>query len=80
MMFSPTVVYDFAGKENDYNEKAADEPPFRDMRDIATAIQALANTALKLAEYDKATGHEDDRSMLADLREALIAARTRTDP
>jgi hypothetical protein len=33
-----------------------DEPPFRDKRDIATAIKALANTALKLAECDKATG------------------------
>ncbi|MBB2941945.1 transposase-like protein [Actinoplanes lutulentus] len=81
-MFAPTKVFNFGGKENDYNEVQHDEPPFHDKRDIATAIQALANTALKLAEYDKATGHEDDRSMLTDLREALIEAlieaRTRT--
>jgi hypothetical protein len=75
-MFSPSVVFNFGGKENDYNERPVDEPPFRDKRDIATAIQALANTALKLAEYDKATGHEDDRSMLTDLREALMKARS----
>ena len=79
-MFAPTVVYNFGGKENDYNERAVEEPPFRDKRDIATAIKALADTALKLAEYDKATGNEDEKSMLTDLRRALIAASTRTGP
>ncbi|MBG0560713.1 helix-turn-helix domain-containing protein [Actinoplanes aureus] len=79
-MFAPTVVYNFGGKENDYNERSVNEPPFRDKRDIATAIKALADTALKLAEYDKATGHEDERSMLTDLREALIKARTSANP
>jgi hypothetical protein len=79
-MFAPTKVYNFGGKENDYNEVTHDEPPFRDKRDIATAIQALANTALKLAEYDKTTGHDDERSMLTDLREALINIRARKDP
>jgi hypothetical protein len=74
-MFAPTVVYNFGGKENDYNERPVDEPPFRDKRDIATSIKALADTALKLAEYDKATGNEDEKSMLTDLREALTQAR-----
>jgi hypothetical protein len=74
-MFAPTVVYNFGGKENDYNERPVEEPPFRDKRDIATAIKALADTALKLAEYDKATGNEDEKSMLTDLRAALIGAR-----
>jgi hypothetical protein len=74
-MFAPTKVFNFGGKENDYNERRHDEPPFRDKRDIATALQALANTALKLAEYDKATGSEDEKSMLVDLREALMAVR-----
>lgn len=74
-LFAPTVVYNFGGKENDYNERPVDEPPFRDKRDIASAISALAATALKLAEYDKATGNEDERSMLTDLRRALMEAR-----
>lgn len=77
-MFAPTKVYNFGGKDNDYNERAVDEPPFRDKRDIATSIKALADTALKLAEYDKATGHEDERSMLVDLRQALMEARSKT--
>jgi hypothetical protein len=74
-MFSPTKVYNFGGKENDYNEREHPEPPFRDKRDIATAIQALANTALKLAEYDKATGNDDEKSMLGDLFDQLRQAR-----
>ncbi|WP_433793951.1 helix-turn-helix domain-containing protein [Actinoplanes sp. CA-252034] len=74
-MFAPSKVFNFGGKENDYNEVTHDEPPFRDKRDIASAIQALANTALKLAEYDKATGNEDEKSMLGDLFDQLRQAR-----
>jgi hypothetical protein len=73
-MFAPTKVFNFGGRENDYNEKQHDEPPFRDKQAIALALKALADTALKLAEYDKATGNEDERSMLVDLRDALMAA------
>jgi hypothetical protein len=60
-MFAPTKVYNFGGKDNDYNEVEHLEPPFADKRAIATALQALAQTALKLAEYDRATeaGHAD---------------------
>lgn len=74
-MFAPSVVYNFGGKENDYNERPVDEPPFRDKRDIATAISALAATALRLAEYDKATGNEDEKSMLGDLFDQLREQR-----
>lgn len=74
-MFAPALVYNFGGKENDYNSTTLDEPPFRDKRDIANAIQALANTALRLAEYDKATGSDDEKGMLLELRDQLRAAR-----
>jgi hypothetical protein len=49
---------------------ATSPPPF----------QALANTALKLAEYAKATDHDDDRSVLTELRQAVIEARTSAVP
>ncbi|RLK13314.1 hypothetical protein DER29_4332 [Micromonospora sp. M71_S20] len=79
-MFQPALVYNFGGKENDYNSTTLEEPPFADKRNIATAIQALAATALKLAEYDKATGNESEKSMLTDLRQALIDARKSSTP
>lgn len=53
-MWQPTKVFNFGGRENDYNEVEHAEPPFADKRAIATAIQALAATALKIAEHDKA--------------------------
>lgn len=74
-MFAESKIYNFGGKENDYNERTVPEPPFRDKRDIATAISQLTATALKLAEYDKATGAEDEKSMLGDLFDQLRAAR-----
>lgn len=54
-MFAPSVVYAFGGRDNEYNAVAVDEPPARDKRDLATALKALADTALRLAEYDRAT-------------------------
>ena len=73
-MFDRALVYSFGGKENEYNERWHNEPPFRDKQSIAIAVKALADTALKLAEYDKATGDEGDKSMLTDLRDTLVKA------
>lgn len=53
-MFAKAKVFNFGGKENDYNEVQHDEPPFADKRAIATSVQALMATALKIAEHDRA--------------------------
>jgi hypothetical protein len=53
-MFARALVYNFGGKENDYNSTELEEPPFQDKRNIATSVQALMLTALKIAEHDKA--------------------------
>lgn len=53
-MFDRALVYNFGGKENDYNSTTLDEPPFADKRAIATSVQALMATALKIAEHDRA--------------------------
>jgi AraC-like DNA-binding protein len=74
-MFAPTVVFNFGGKENDYNSREHPEPPFRDKAAIANAIQALSTTALRLAGYDKASGSDDEKGMLLELRDQLRAAR-----
>lgn len=63
-MFESALVYNFGGRDNTYESATLDEPPFRDKRDIATALQALAHTALRLAEHDQAAeagGAEIDR-------------------
>lgn len=53
-MFAKAKVFNFGGKENDYNEVEHEEPPFGDKRAIATSVQALMQTALKIAEHDRA--------------------------
>lgn len=70
-MFQPALVYNFGGKENSYESRTLNEPPFADKRSIAVALQALTNTAIRLAEYDKATNVDQAKSMLGDLAGAL---------
>lgn len=53
-MFARALVYNFGGKENDYNSTTLEEPPFADKRAIATSVRELMQTALKIAEHDKA--------------------------
>ncbi|BCJ64137.1 helix-turn-helix domain-containing protein [Polymorphospora rubra] len=53
-MFAKAKVYNFGGKENDYNEREHPEPPFADKRAIASSVQALMATALRIAEHDRA--------------------------
>lgn len=53
-MFSRALVYNFGGKENTYESTTLEEPPFGDKRAIATSVQALMQTALKIAEHDRA--------------------------
>jgi len=74
-MFSPATISNFGGKDNTYNEKKVDEPLFRDKRDLAVAIQALTNSAIRLAEYDKTLGSDDQKGMLGLLRDQLRLIR-----
>ncbi|WP_018908765.1 helix-turn-helix domain containing protein [Salinispora arenicola] len=53
-MWKPALVFNFGGRENDYNSTTLEEPPFSDKRAIATSVQALMQTALKIAEHDRA--------------------------
>lgn len=53
-MFDRALVYNFGGKENTYESTTLEEPPFADKRAIATSVQALMQTALKIAEHDRA--------------------------
>lgn len=49
-MWLPARVHGFGGKDYLYNEQELPEPPFRDKRDISSAVQALTQTAAKIAE------------------------------
>jgi len=73
-MFAPTVVFNFGGSENIYREKTRLEPPFKDKREIASALTQLVNGSTRLAELDKGTGIDQAKSMLGALAAGLGAA------
>lgn len=70
-LWTPCKVYNFGGRDNTYNETTLDEPSFRDKREIMIAACAAAERSVKLDEYDRSTGADDQRSMLVDLMGAL---------
>lgn len=52
-LFASTVVYNFGGKDNSFNERTMPEPDFRAKRDLMQAIGAAIDRALKIDAYDK---------------------------
>lgn len=80
-IFAPTLVYNFGGKDNDYNERMMDEPPHADKLRIMQAVGIAVDKSLKLAEHDS-TGAEEGRSLMRGIAEAfgLGAAEEEKDP
>lgn len=58
---APTLVYNFGGKDNDYNEHTLDKPDARTMRDLAQTIATLWRV---VESIDKAEQGESDTSAL----------------
>jgi hypothetical protein len=51
-LWEPAVVFNFGGRDNDYNERQVEKPPFKDQRDIVIATGHLVQQHLKLIEAD----------------------------
>lgn len=51
-LWQPAVVYNFGGKDNTYEERTLDEPPFADKLKIMQAVATATTTSLRLAEHD----------------------------
>ncbi|ROO51064.1 hypothetical protein EDC02_5928 [Micromonospora sp. Llam0] len=71
---------DHGGKEFERRDWTMDEPTFADKAKIMQSVGIAVDRAVKLDEYDKDTGTEDDKSMLVDLREALLVVRRTAAP
>jgi transposase-like protein len=71
-MFAPTLVYNFGGRDNTYNEHKLDQPSFRDKRDLATSIRQLMTTVLDTERIDQPqAGH----GVMEQLVDAIAKAR-----
>lgn len=51
-LWTPTTIYNFGGKENTYNERNVEQPPFRDQRDIVHSVGLLVDRHVRLTEVD----------------------------
>ncbi len=73
-LWEACTVYNFGGKDNTFEQALISEPSFRDKREIMQAVSVAAERSMKLDEYDRQTGADEERSMLVDLAEKLGAA------
>lgn len=70
-MWAPATIYNFGGKDNDYNERAVDKPPFADQLKIMQTTGLAVDRHVRLVELDADAGVDDAKSMLTDLMGAL---------
>jgi hypothetical protein len=70
-LWQPATVFNFGGKDNTYEERTLDEPPFADKLKIMQAVGAAVDRSLRLAEHDADGGLEQAKSLLTDLGKAL---------
>lgn len=60
-IFESTIVFNFGGRDNTYNEHELDKPPYRDQRDIAQTFKTLMSVVL---EIDKREQGRSDYGLL----------------
>lgn len=70
-MTEPHLVFNFGGKENDYNERLLERPPTGDLRNLMQSASIALQRAVHLEQIDSAGGVEKERSLLAQIGEAL---------
>lgn len=76
----PTIVYNFGGRDNTYNEAEHPEPDAGAKLKLMQASGAAMDRALKIAALDSDSGAEDGRGMLGALAAGLQAAYEQLGP
>jgi transposase-like protein len=57
--FAETLVYNFGGRENTYNEHMIAEPDFRSKRDLTAAISTAVKTVMELDRAEQANSADE---------------------
>lgn len=78
-IWAPTLVYNFGGKDNTYNEREVTEPPHADKLKLMQAAGIAIDRSLKIAEHDSDTGVVEAVGALDQIADAL-AEVTKTLP
>lgn len=67
----PYVVFNFGGRDNDYNEHTLDEPPVEVIRNAVTTAGIAFDKATKVVEATDDGGAGEGESLLKSLAEEL---------
>lgn len=70
-IWEPTTIYNFGGKDNTYNEKHVDEPPFEAKRTLMQATTTALTAHLRLVDHDSDGGLDEARSVLDGFMNAI---------
>jgi len=73
-LFAPTTVFNFGGKDNTYEEREVERPPFADQLKIAQAVSTLVGTLERLEKLDADSGIVEAVGMLDQIAAAIEAA------
>lgn len=82
-MSGPTVVYNFGGRDNVYEEHTLDQPPMEVIRAAAAAVRDLMQTAktatAAVLDMERVDTPPDGAGVLEHLVDAIAAARSNAD-
>lgn len=73
-MWAPTIVFNFGGKDNDYNQRELPEPPHGDKLKIMQAVGIAVDRVLKIDLHDADAELEQAVGMLDQIAAAINAA------
>ena len=72
-LWEPATIYNFGGKDNDYNSEQVDEPPADAKKNLMATAGMAIDRSLKLCPPTTDSGADDARSMLGKLFTGLAA-------
>jgi IS30 family transposase len=78
-MWTPTTVYNFGGKDNEYNERTFDEAPADIKRTLMQTVTTAAAAHLRLVDHAAKDSHDDARDVVLQFGIAVRAAQLPDD-
>lgn len=79
-LWARTVVYNFGGKDNDYNEREFPEAPADIKRTLMQTATTAVNAHLRLVDYAARDSHDEARDIVLQFGLAVRAAQLPDDP
>lgn len=76
-VWEPATIYNFGGKDNDYNSEQVDQPPADAKKNLMAAAGIAIDRSLKLCPPETGDGEDAARGLVGDLITGLTAIHER---